>query len=264
MPALQLTQKKTALQFKTVDQTLQTYNKDTFEKQALSYRCSDIDRLVPQAMGVSKVSGCGTCHQSSAGRATLGLCSGVGSTVGILLAHSELCCCVPSSCRVRHFKHLCEIMLHGSPSPCAAGCARCDCHKACRLVSQGPVARHDASRHVGKPLCCRLCWKTSSLCTRRTATGLWLMGRPSRRSSTTSSTPPSTPRQASSTPAGWLALPNEVPWRAAHRCGHALMVPAYSRPLHGCQLMLALSAPASPPGTLELQSGGDCAAGRCR
>ena len=56
-PALQLTQKKTALQFKTVDQTLQTYNKDTFEKQALSYRCSDIDRLVPQAMGVSKVSG---------------------------------------------------------------------------------------------------------------------------------------------------------------------------------------------------------------
>lgn len=57
MPALQLTQKKTALQFKAVDQSLQTYNKDTFEKQALSYRCSDIDRLVPQAMGVSKVSG---------------------------------------------------------------------------------------------------------------------------------------------------------------------------------------------------------------
>ena len=57
LPALQLTQKKTALQFKTVDQTLQTYNKDTFEKQALSYRCSDIDRLVPQAMGVSKVRG---------------------------------------------------------------------------------------------------------------------------------------------------------------------------------------------------------------
>eukprot|EP00891_Asterochloris_glomerata_P005919 jgi/Astpho2/5919/gw1.00080.120.1_t len=50
----QLTQKKTALQFKAVDQSLQTYNKDTFEKQALSYRCSDIDRLVPQAMGVSK------------------------------------------------------------------------------------------------------------------------------------------------------------------------------------------------------------------
>ena len=52
---LQLTQKKTALQFKTLDQTLQTFNKETGQKQALSYRCADIDRIVPSLMGVSKV-----------------------------------------------------------------------------------------------------------------------------------------------------------------------------------------------------------------
>lgn len=51
---LQLTQKKTALQFKALDQTLQTHDKDGV-KQALSYRCADIDRIVPGLMGVSKV-----------------------------------------------------------------------------------------------------------------------------------------------------------------------------------------------------------------
>ncbi|KAK9817777.1 hypothetical protein WJX72_002045 [[Myrmecia] bisecta] len=50
----QLTQKKTALQFKALDQTLQTFNKDTGQKEALSYRCADIDRIVPTLMGVSK------------------------------------------------------------------------------------------------------------------------------------------------------------------------------------------------------------------
>ena len=50
----QLVQKKTALQFKTVDQTLQTHDKDG-AKQALSYRCADIDKLIPNLMGVSKV-----------------------------------------------------------------------------------------------------------------------------------------------------------------------------------------------------------------
>ena len=51
-----------------------------------------------------------------------------------------------------------------------------------------------------------------------------------------------------------------------HRCGHDMVVSAYNRPLqrlHGCQLMLALAAPASPSGTLELQSGGDWATGGC-
>ena len=52
---MQLTQKKTALQFKALDQTLQTHDKDGV-KQALSYRCADIDRIVPGLMGVSKVS----------------------------------------------------------------------------------------------------------------------------------------------------------------------------------------------------------------
>ena len=52
---LQLMQKKTNLQFKTLDQTLQTFNKETGQKQALSYRCADIDRIVPSLMGVSKV-----------------------------------------------------------------------------------------------------------------------------------------------------------------------------------------------------------------
>lgn len=51
-----------------------------------------------------------------------------------------------------------------------------------------------------------------------------------------------------------------------HCCGHDMAVSAYGRhlqPPHGRQLMLALSASASPPGTLELQSGGNCAAGIC-
>jgi hypothetical protein len=43
------------LQFKTLDQVLQTMNQETGVKEAISYRCTDIDRLVPQLMGVSKV-----------------------------------------------------------------------------------------------------------------------------------------------------------------------------------------------------------------
>ena len=51
----QLTQKKSALQFKTLDSVLQTYNRDTGAKQAITYRCADMDRMVPSLMGVSKV-----------------------------------------------------------------------------------------------------------------------------------------------------------------------------------------------------------------
>jgi hypothetical protein len=51
------------LQFKTLDQVLQTMNQETGVKEAISYRCTDIDRLVPQLMGVSKVScQCLLCH----------------------------------------------------------------------------------------------------------------------------------------------------------------------------------------------------------
>jgi membrane-bound inhibitor of C-type lysozyme len=52
---LQLTQKKTTLQFKALDQTLQTINRETNQKESLTYRCADMDKLVPSLMGVSKV-----------------------------------------------------------------------------------------------------------------------------------------------------------------------------------------------------------------
>lgn len=68
---VQLTQKKTALQFKTLDQTLQTFNKETGQKQALSYRCADIDRIVPSLMGVSKVSSLSVMLINSASEAVI-------------------------------------------------------------------------------------------------------------------------------------------------------------------------------------------------
>ena len=52
---MQLTQKKLALQYKALDNTLQTYNRETGVKEALSYRCADIDRHIPMLMGVSQV-----------------------------------------------------------------------------------------------------------------------------------------------------------------------------------------------------------------
>ena len=36
-------------------QVLQTFNSETGTKEAISYRCSDMDRQVPHIMGVSKV-----------------------------------------------------------------------------------------------------------------------------------------------------------------------------------------------------------------
>ncbi|KAK9866483.1 hypothetical protein WJX84_001219 [Apatococcus fuscideae] len=50
----QLTQKKLALQYKALDNTLQTFNRDTGAKEALAYRCADIDRHIPVLMGVSQ------------------------------------------------------------------------------------------------------------------------------------------------------------------------------------------------------------------
>ena len=60
----QLTQKKAALQFKALDQVIQSYNKDTGAKEALAYRCADVDRLIPNLMGVSKVCICLTPSRS--------------------------------------------------------------------------------------------------------------------------------------------------------------------------------------------------------
>lgn len=42
------------MQFKALDQTVQTFNPVTNEKEAINYRCADMDRLIPQLMGVSK------------------------------------------------------------------------------------------------------------------------------------------------------------------------------------------------------------------
>ena len=50
----QLTQKAKTLSFKALDQTLQTQDRVTNRKEATSYRCADMDRMVPQFMGVSK------------------------------------------------------------------------------------------------------------------------------------------------------------------------------------------------------------------
>ncbi|KAL4855078.1 DNA repair protein RAD50 [Chlorella vulgaris] len=52
--SFQLSQKKNTLQFKALDNVLQTMNRETGVKEALSYRCADIDKMVPQLMGVSK------------------------------------------------------------------------------------------------------------------------------------------------------------------------------------------------------------------
>jgi len=34
---------------------MQTFNRDTGDKESISYRCTDMDRQVPHVMGVSKV-----------------------------------------------------------------------------------------------------------------------------------------------------------------------------------------------------------------
>eukprot|EP00879_Flechtneria_rotunda_P006310 GHRR01006632.1.p1 GENE.GHRR01006632.1~~GHRR01006632.1.p1 ORF type:complete len:729 (+),score=251.26 GHRR01006632.1:230-2416(+) len=52
--SFQSVQKKTTLQFKSLDATLQAYNKDTNQKEAITYRCADINAMVPSVMGVSK------------------------------------------------------------------------------------------------------------------------------------------------------------------------------------------------------------------
>lgn len=54
LACLQLTQKKQKMEYKALDQVLQTYEKETGEKKAITYRCGDMDRIVPGLMGVSK------------------------------------------------------------------------------------------------------------------------------------------------------------------------------------------------------------------
>ena len=48
-----LTRRKAGLAFKALDQAVQTYDPATRAKAATTYRCADMDRLVPGLMGVS-------------------------------------------------------------------------------------------------------------------------------------------------------------------------------------------------------------------
>lgn len=48
----QLTQRKASLAFRALDNVLQTVNRATGAREALSYRCADLDRAVPVLMGV--------------------------------------------------------------------------------------------------------------------------------------------------------------------------------------------------------------------
>ncbi|EFJ41705.1 hypothetical protein VOLCADRAFT_32846, partial [Volvox carteri f. nagariensis] len=52
--SFQLTQKKTALQFKSLDAVLSCRNRNTGQRESVTYRCADLDRMVPTLMGVSK------------------------------------------------------------------------------------------------------------------------------------------------------------------------------------------------------------------
>mmetsp|Transcript_10117 Transcript_10117/g.29059 ORF Transcript_10117/g.29059 Transcript_10117/m.29059 type:complete len:1316 (-) Transcript_10117:363-4310(-) len=52
--SFQLTQNKSSLKYKALDQTIRTINQQTRETEAVSHRCVDMDRIVPQIMGVSK------------------------------------------------------------------------------------------------------------------------------------------------------------------------------------------------------------------
>ena len=49
----QLAQKKAALQYKAMDQTIQTYDQARI-KSATSHRCAEMDRIVPEMIGASK------------------------------------------------------------------------------------------------------------------------------------------------------------------------------------------------------------------
>ena len=50
---MELTQKKTNMQFKQLDGTIRT-NDENGNKVALSHKCSELDRQIPQMLGVSK------------------------------------------------------------------------------------------------------------------------------------------------------------------------------------------------------------------
>jgi len=62
--SMELTQKKTVMQFKNLDGVIRTTD-DMGNKQALSHKCSELDRQIPQLLGVSKavLDSVVFCHQ---------------------------------------------------------------------------------------------------------------------------------------------------------------------------------------------------------
>lgn len=52
--SMELTQKKTTMSFKQLDGVLRTLDPRTGERQSLSHKCTELDKIVPQLMGVSK------------------------------------------------------------------------------------------------------------------------------------------------------------------------------------------------------------------
>ena len=52
--SMEVTQKKTALSFKALDGILRTTDPTTGERVSMSHKCGELDRQIPQMMGVSK------------------------------------------------------------------------------------------------------------------------------------------------------------------------------------------------------------------
>lgn len=51
---MELTLKKTKITFKQLDGTLRTMDKDTGKRISLSHKCGELDKQIPQLLGVSK------------------------------------------------------------------------------------------------------------------------------------------------------------------------------------------------------------------
>lgn len=63
-----MTQKRTKTEFKTIDGIIRMYDSTTNEQVALSHKCADMKRVVPELMGVSRaiLENVIFCHQEEA------------------------------------------------------------------------------------------------------------------------------------------------------------------------------------------------------
>eukprot|EP01083_Nonionella_stella_P000384 1106_1 len=66
--SMQLTQKRTKSEFKTIDGVVRMYDESTNEQIALSHKCADMKKVVPELMGVSRaiLDNVIFCHQEDA------------------------------------------------------------------------------------------------------------------------------------------------------------------------------------------------------